>query len=174
MKSVLVAVVLSVGLAPAAFAQDDPGAPATKQDIERYLSVVHSEQMMQQMLSATTGPMHQMLHDQYVKDQDKLPADFEQRETKVLDEMLQNMPFNEMLESMVPVYQKHFTKADVDALVAFYSSPTGQKVLQELPSVMSEAMQSITPVMEKYIETMKQRIQDEFAEALKQPEKKGN
>lgn len=174
MKSLLLAVVLCVGLVPAAFAQDDPGAPATREDIERYLNVVHSQRMTQQMLVAMAGPMHKMVHDQYLKNQDKLPADFEQREMRVLDEMFQNMPVNEMTQAMIPVYQRHFTKGDVDALIAFYSSPTGQKMLQELPSIMGEAMESMTPLMEKYMETVKLRIQDEFAEALKQLDKKNN
>jgi hypothetical protein len=172
-KGVLLAVVLCLGLMPAAFTQDDPSAPATREDIEHYLNVVHSQQMMQQMLVAMASPMHKMVHDQYLKNQDKLPADFEQREMGVLDEMFHNMPVNEMIEAMEPVYQKHFTKGDVNALIAFYSSPTGQKMLLELPSIMSEAMESITPLMEKYMETVKQRIQDEFAEALK-PDKKDN
>ena len=34
-----------------------------------------------------------------------------------------------MMQSMVPAYQKHFTKGDIDNLVAFYSSPTGEKVI---------------------------------------------
>jgi uncharacterized protein len=174
MKSVLLAVVLCLGLVPATFAQDVPSAPATREDIEHYLNVVHSQQMMQQILVGMTGPMHKMVHDQYLKNQDKLPADFEQRETRVLDEMLQNMPFNDLMQAMVPVYQRHFTKGDVDALIAFYSSPTGQKMLRELPSIMSEAMESTTPLMENYIETVKQRIEDEFAEALKQSDKKNN
>lgn len=36
-----------------------------------------------------------------------------------------------MTEAMVTVYQKHFTKSDVEALIGFYSSPTGQKMLRE-------------------------------------------
>lgn len=174
MKSLFFAVVLCLSLIPSAFAQDDPSAPATREDIEHYLNLVHSQQMMQQMLAAMTGPMHKMVHDQYSKNQDKLPADFEQREMRVLDEMFQNMPVKEMLEAMVPVYQRHLTKGDVAALVAFYSSPTGQKMLHDLPSIMSEVMESMTPMMEKYMATVKQRIEDEFAEALKQSNKKNN
>ena len=174
MRSVLLSVVLCLGLVPVAFAQNDLSAPATREDIEHYLDVIHSQQMAQQMVAAMAGPMHKMVHDQYLKNQDKLPADFEQREMKVLDEMFQNMPLDEMMQAMIPVYQKHFTKGDVDALIAFYSSPTGQKMLHELPSIMSEAMESMTPLMEKYMETVKQRIEGEFTEALKQSDKKNN
>ncbi len=43
---------------------------------------------------------------------------------------------------MVPVYEKHLTKGEVDALVAFYSDPKGQKILNEMPAMTSEAMQA--------------------------------
>ena len=33
------------------------------------------------------------------------------------------------MQAMVPAYQKHFTKGDIDNLVAFYSSPTGEEVI---------------------------------------------
>ena len=59
---------------------------------------------------------------------------------------------------MAPVYQKHLTKGDIDNLVAFYSSPTGAKLLREMPSIVAESMQSAMPIMTKYMETVKQTL----------------
>lgn len=77
------------------------------------------------------------------------------------------------MQAMVPVYQKHFTKGDIDNLVAFYSSPTGEKILREMPSVMADAMQSITPIISQQVETVKRRLQKEtddmIAQSKKQP-----
>ena len=153
---------------------NDPNAPATREDIEHYLSVMYSHEMMTQMMDAMIKPMHQMVHEQFLKDKDKLPADFEEKTTKMMDDMLKSMPLDEMMQAMVPVYQKHFTKGDVDALITFYSSPTGQKMLREMPAIMAEAMQSSMPIMHKYMETLRQKVEDEVAEALKQSEKKTN
>ena len=50
---------------------------------------------------------------------------------------------------MTPVYQKHFTKGNIDDLLAFYSTPTGQKVVKELPAISTEAMQAATPIYQK-------------------------
>ena len=75
--------------------------------------------------------------------------------------------FDEMLQAMVPAYQKHFTKGDMDALVAFYAAPTGQKVLQELPSVMAESMESMMPIMRKSIDRMTQSVEEEVAQMRK-------
>ena len=85
-----------------------------------------------------------------------------------------NMPWDEMIQAMVPSYQKHLTKGDIDSMVAFYSSPTGQKVLGELPAIMSDAMQSMMPILQRYMGTVKERIDQETAAALKQSEKKTN
>ena len=108
---------------------------------------MHSHDMMKQMMAAMSKPMHQMVHEQYLKDKDKLPADFEVQMNKMMDDMMAGMPMDEMMQAMVPVYQKHFTKRDVDDLIAFYSSPVGQKMLKEMPGIMAEAMQSMMPIM---------------------------
>ncbi len=70
---------------------------------------------------------------------------------KTMDELIRGMPVDEITEAMIPAYQKHFTKADIEAMNAFYSSPVGQKVLQELPAVMQEGAQAAMPIMSKYL-----------------------
>lgn len=157
---------LFVGNAAAQPAAND--APATKEEVEKYLQVVHSKETMAKMVDVMSKPMHQMIHDQYVKDKDKLPADFEARMNKMMDETFKSFPWDEMLEAVVPVYQKHLTKGDVDALVVFYSSPTGQKLLQEMPAIMTEAMQTIMPLIQKSMEGMRARVEEETAQMLKE------
>jgi uncharacterized protein len=173
-KRVLISLTMCVVFAASVMAQDASSAPATKEDVERYLNAVNSRDMLNQMMAAMEKPMHQMAHEQYLKDKDKLPADFEERTNKSMDDMFKNFPWDEMMQAMVPVYQKHLTKGDVDALVAFYSSPTGAKMLREMPAIMGEAMQSMMPIMQKYMATVKDRIDQETAEALKESEKKAN
>lgn len=142
-------------------------SPASKEDIERYLDVIHSHDMMKQVMQAMSKPMHDMVHEQFIKSRDRLPPDFEARMNGVMDDMFNNMPVDEMMQAMVPVYQKHFTHVDIDALIAFYSSPTGQKVLREMPAITAEAMQSMMPIMRKQMDAMTQRVQEEVAESLK-------
>ena len=142
-------------------------APASREDVERYLDAIHSHDVMKQIMQAMSKPMHDMVHQQFLKDQDKLPPDFEARMTKVIDDMFNNMPFDDMMQAMVPVYQKHFTHGDVEALIAFYSAPTGQKVLREMPAITGEAMQSMMPIMRKQMDVMTQRVQQEVAESIK-------
>jgi hypothetical protein len=68
-----------------------------------------------------------------------------------------------MLSDMIPIYQHHFAKSDIDALITFYSSPAGQKFLHEMPAVTSETMRAVYP-----------RIQAEVDAALKRAEEKSD
>lgn len=172
MRRFLFAVLVMLAFSCNALAQQTDDAPATKEDIQRYFDVMHSHEMMQKMVDAMAKPMHQMVHDQYVKDQDKLPADFEEHMNNVMDSMFRDMPWDEMIQAMMPAYQKHFTKGDIDAMVAFYNTPTGQKLLREMPEIVADSMQSMMPIMQKYMEKVQSRIQDETVAMLKKSEQK--
>jgi uncharacterized protein len=168
MKRFLLTLAICLAFVKTSAAQQSAAdAPATKEDVQRYLDVVHSREMMAQMVEAMSKPMHQMIHEQYIKDKDKLPADFEARMNKMMDDTMKGFPWDEMLQAMVPVYQKHLTKGNVDSLVAFYGSPTGQKILRELPAITSEAMQSMMPMLRKQMNTMTERVQEQVAQMLK-------
>jgi len=172
MKRILITAALCLAFCLSGLAQQNASdAPATKEDVQKYLDAIHSHDMMKQMVEAMAKPMHQMLHEQFMQDRDKLPADFETRMNKIMDDMLNSMPFDEMMEAMIPAYQKHFTKGDIDSLVAFYSSPTGQKILREMPAIMADSMGAAMPVMRKQIDGMTQRLQEQVAEMMKEPVK---
>jgi hypothetical protein len=143
-------------------------ASATKEDVQKYLDVMHSREMMAQMVEAMSKPMHQMIHEQFIKDKDKLPADFEERMNKMLDGWMKSFPWDETVQAMVPVYQKHLTKGDIDAIVAFYSAPTGKKLLKEMPAMMGEAMEAMMPLLRKQMDAMNERIQEQVAQMLKE------
>jgi len=177
MKRILVVVLVCIGFCGYAGGQQNAGdQPATKEDIQRYLDVMHSKEMMTQIVDAMVKPMHQLIHEQYMKDKDKLPPDFEARMNKMIDDELKSFPWSDFLDAMIPVYQKHFTKKDVDAFVAFYSTPTGQKLIKELPQITTESMQAMMPLLQKQMDSMQKRVQDEVAEMIKQsaPQSKGS
>jgi uncharacterized protein len=47
-----------------------------------------------------------------------------------------------LLEQMIPIYGQHFTQSEVTALVAFYQSPLGSKLVHEMPLVLAESFQA--------------------------------
>src|SRR5205823_10575086 len=65
---------------PTAFPQPgDSNAPATREDIQNHLNAMHAHEMMVQMADSMSKPRHEMTHQQYRKEKDKQPPDFEER-----------------------------------------------------------------------------------------------
>src|ERR1700678_4550346 len=153
--------------------QNDANAPASKADVERFLDAMHTRDMTKSMMNAVTVQMHKMVHEQVLK-QPNLPPDSEERLNKLTDSIYKEMPVDELVDVMIPVYQKHFTKGDMDALVAFYSSPTGEKMVKEMPAIMSESMQAATGVMQNMMAKMTQQIDDQIAQMQKADDGKSN
>ena len=91
---------------------------------------------------------------------------------KMMDDIFKDFPYEDLLQAMIPVYQKHLTKGDVEALTAFYSGPTGQKILKEMPAITTEAMQASSGVYQKLMAKAHDRVQSELAEMQK--ESQGN
>jgi hypothetical protein len=69
-----------------------------------------------------------------------------------MDEFTKTLDVSGMLGDFIPIYQRHLTRQDVQAMLAFYDSPTGQKILREQPAMMAEGMQAMQPRMRKMME----------------------
>jgi len=146
--------------------QNDADAPASKADIERYLDTMHARDMTKNMMATMDTQTQKMIHDLVAK-QANLPPDFEARMDKTMNDYWKDLPVDDIIDAMIPVYQKHLTKGDVDVLVAFYSGPTGQKVLKEMPAITSESMQAASGIVQKMVAKAMERVNDEIAQVQK-------
>jgi uncharacterized protein len=167
MKRTILALFACLLLASVSFAQQNPAdAPASKEDIEKYLEIMNSRNNMKSMMNVMAKQMHQMAVEHAKKDP-SLPPDYVARMDKAGDDLIKGIPIDELIDAMIPVYQNHLTKGDVEYLVAFYSSPTGKKFIREMPAIMSEAMKASTGIMEKMMAKTMQRVDDEVAQEQK-------
>lgn len=89
---------------------------------------------------------------------------------EVMDEALGPAAIKEMLNATIPVYQRHLTKADLKAMVDFYSSPVGKKILREQPAMVRESMQAASGIQQRIARTVFQKI-DQRMEEIVGPEK---
>ncbi len=48
---------------------------------------------------------------------------------------------DDVIEQLIPVYSKYYTAEELQDLIDFYSSPTGQKHLVNTPKLLEESMQ---------------------------------
>lgn len=65
-------------------------------------------------------------------------AEIEAYRDEIITLFDQAMP--QFVASMTPIYKKHFDETDIDKMIEFYESPTGQKAIRKLPMLMQESM----------------------------------
>ena len=70
----------------------------------------------------------------------------------------------ELVGLMAQSYASHFTEAELKELIAFYRSPTGKKLVTELPAVLEESFTSVRQWGAK--------VSEEFIAALRAEMKK--
>lgn len=171
MKYLSIGVMLCLCFAASGFSQQSAAsAPATRQDVEAYFQAMHTQHMEASMMQAVVGPIRQMMHEVYVKNKLKcdLPPDFEAKMENLLSASMKDMPFDQMIQAMVPVYQKDFTAAELHALTAFYSGPMGQDILRKLPVATADSMRAMMPIMERQQMVLEQEMKKDIAQTLKE------
>jgi len=137
-----------------------PDAPASRDDILKLFDVMQIRQQMRsvmdEMLKQQKDLAHEMIRKRYPQTSAAKIAEFD----RVMEESMREFPVDALLDDMIPVYIKHLTKADADAMSSFYSSPTGKKLLREMPAMTTEAMQVAYGRMEQQRDTLQKRLED--------------
>jgi hypothetical protein len=136
---------------------------ASKEDVKKLFDVMASREQMTQMMKQVFTQMRSLNRDEIKKRHPDITEADLARMDRESEDLLKNFPLDEMLSDMIPIYQRHFTKTEIDALTVFYSSPAGQKYLHEMPAVTADTMRTVYP-----------RIQTEIEAALKRAEEKAN
>jgi hypothetical protein len=74
-----------------------------------------------------------------------------------------DVPLDEMVNAIIPIYQRHLSKTDLEELIRFYSSPVGQKLLREQPQILQESMRAGAAIQQKRMDEImikvKERVQ---------------
>ena len=140
-------------------------APASREDILKLFDVMQVQDQMRQIMRQVTVQMRSMSREQMKKTDPNITAEQLAQIDARSEKMIESVPVSDMMDDMIPVYQKHLTKADVDAMIGFYATPTGQKILHEMPAMAAEGMQALQPRMRK--------IMDETMRSLPQTDRPG-
>jgi uncharacterized protein len=133
---------------------------ASKEDVKKLFDVMASREQMAQMMHQVFEQMRSMNREQLKKSQPSITDAELARRDRESEDLIKNFPLDEMLNDMIPIYQRHFTKSDIDALIAFYSSPAGQKFLHETPAVTAETMRAVYPRIEAIVDAAMKRAEN--------------
>ena len=93
--------------------------------------------VFQRMTSQMYETMDQQIMAQMRKDGVTLPPDYNARMKRVMDSV---MSYDEMMQWSAEIYAKRFTLEEINGLRDFYHSPLGQKMVRQMPEIMTDVM----------------------------------
>src|SRR5579864_4547054 len=156
----------------AADAKKAAAEPPSREQVLKLFDIMQITQSVDMMISASKQQSQEMA-DQMINE--RLPniteaqrKEFHAKVDDVMREALGPEALKEMLAATVPVYQKHLTKGDLDAMMAFYSSPVGQKILHEQPAMVKESMEASANIQQRIARIMYQKIDERVEEMVEQ------
>ncbi|MDQ2856193.1 MAG: DUF2059 domain-containing protein [Acidobacteriota bacterium] len=86
---------------------------------------------------------------------------------RIKELFLQRIDMKQMVEDIsYSVYDKHFTETELKDLVAFYGSPTGKKVIAEMPALFAESIAKAGEIIGPRVKGIIDEIQREQTNEL--------
>jgi uncharacterized protein len=165
---------LVIALSFAGVSHADP-APATDASIHKLLALTQVSKLMDSMFAQLKGSMEQSAvqaagHPLDAQEQQILSRHVDQ----VVDVMHTQMSWDKMEPAFTAIYRNNFSQQQINDLLTFYQSPTGQALISKMPQVMQEGMQ-VGVTQARAAMPQIQQINQEMVQELKDYEaKKGN
>ena len=127
MRTVLATIGVLCVLGGAARAQSTsrPSETQKQKDIRKLLKITGSGELGTQVMGQMIGNMKKAMPQV----PDKFWADF-----------MKVVHTDELVDLIVPVYDRNLTQGDVTELIHFYETPTGKKFVSVLPKITQESM----------------------------------
>lgn len=172
MKKLTFVLVVSLAVSVFVAAQTGGGSSvADKATVLQFLELMHARAQMIQVMQGVEKQMR-LGAEQGFKQQirDATPEQLAKID-EMFDGIFNALPIDDMIEAIVPIYQKHLTKSDLNELIAFYSSPTGQKILKEMPAITAEAMQAGGEIGRRTFAAKSDELDQKIAQLVKEIKK---
>ena len=153
MKRMPAALIVLMALAGPLAAQTAP-APETIAAAQELAAVMNGEAMTQ-MRAAITTQIWTNVERQLAPRADaaalaEMRNEFDRSVAELTADMISDVP---------GVYARHFSAQELRDMIAFYKSPTGAKSLKEMPALLAEVSQQITPRMQRMQTDLNVRIE---------------
>jgi uncharacterized protein len=143
-------------------------APASADDIRKLFDVMQIRNQMKLVMQQVSQQIRSLERDQVRKQQPNVTDEDFAKFDAISDEVMKGLSVEGLLDDMIPVYQKHLNKSDVNAMVGFYSTPTGQKILREMPAMTTEGMQAMQPHLKQMIDEANTQLEKRVKEEMQQ------
>jgi hypothetical protein len=122
------------GAPPSSSAESKPAPPASSQALALSRALV-PKQTWDRLLDRSAEGLSQAVSRSLTTKGAKVPDGLQ---GNIRRELGQSMKYDSAVDTQAQALQKRFTAQEMDTAARFYSSPVGQKVLQQLPEAQSE------------------------------------
>lgn len=132
-------------------------APASTESIEALLTATKAE-AMQDTLYSLIEPMMRQSMQQRTLDKTLTPEQqqvIDALAAKLVAVVRAEFAWDNLRPQLVQIYRETFDQEEIDALVAFYTSPAGQAFINKMPVIVQKSMaisQSLIPKIETAID----------------------
>jgi hypothetical protein len=145
--------------------------PAKDAAIRHLMDLTQSSKMGEDFNRYVTNQVHEVLSQ-------ALPPE---RLSKLMDTFSEKLataiPASAINDAAVPIYAEAFSMEDIQALIQFYESPLGQRVVKALPRVAQESQRVGMQMEQKSAMTILQDMSNDYPELkqmLRGPEENGS
>lgn len=168
-QKVVLLATLSTLLPFCCWAQTSTGSDVpTRDEVLEFMNLLHIRANMEQMVAGMKEGSRKGAEAGFKAKMPNATPDQLKKADAITDEIFRDFPLQEMIDAIIPIYQKHLTRQDLQAVIAFFSSPTGQKLLKEQPAMMAEGMQAGQQIMLKRVPEINERINERVRKLIEE------
>jgi hypothetical protein len=151
-----------------AAAQPLPAGAPSREEVLKLFEIMQITKTMDAAIGAAKQQTREMAEQMASERLPQATPEQKQQIKEMLDDVMAKAlgpsAIKEMMDATIPVYQRHMKKADLQAMIVFYSSPAGQRILREQPAMVQESMEVASGIQQKMARTMYQRIDQRIEE----------
>lgn len=146
--------------------------PVDDARLERLLEVTRSRAMLEAMLPQIEASQREMVAQMVAGQQldDAQRARLEAILGKSTAAVRQALAWENLEQVYFDIYRRTFSAEDIDAIIAFYETPAGQRMLDKMPTLMQHTMEAVQGLMVPMLEQMQRDIAAEIAPQGEAPE----
>ena len=149
----------------ACFAFSAQASDVTKvQKVNELLMVMDADNMIDEIYTQMFSMMQSMNKSLKLKDSEQ--AMNKMFSDKMADMLKKELSWAKMKPGMISIYVKHYTEKEIDDMISFYESESGQSMLKKMPAVMKDSMQIGQQMVMSIIPKMN-AMREEFKNELK-------
>jgi uncharacterized protein len=128
-----------------------------KSDIKKLFELMHTEEMVDEIMNNVMKTVTEQGREQLEgKDKKKF-----EKYVEFITVEAKEMVLKLINEDMNDIYNRHFTQQEINDMITFYASSTGQKMVKETPGLTRDMLDVM---MTKHLPDFQKRISDKMQE----------